>query len=184
MFLQRLVRKQPFMNKTIFLVFIAMGILLYSCNSGHQQEKSKYPRWVGDSHYDPSLDDSTFQICYTENKVKQYFNFSEGFKYKGEKSALEQVIFGAYQPVDVQESGWVRIRFVVNCNGDAGRFRLLQSDSNYQETSFDERITSQLMKIVKSLDGWVIMPSGEPAEDYYLYLIFKIENGQIIEILP
>ncbi|HKK38289.1 MAG TPA: hypothetical protein VJ949_02605, partial [Cryomorphaceae bacterium] len=82
------------------------------------------------------------------------------------------------------ESGWVRIRFVVNCRGESGRFRMICSDEHYESREFDARITDQLMAITKSLDGWKPLPDSENPDEYYQYLVFKIENGDLIEILP
>lgn len=163
------------------LALLLVSTIACSPDSAHE---SKYMRWVGDSEFDPAIDDSTWQICNYELIVKQYFNFSEGFKYTGEKTALIAAFDNGYTPVETDQSGWIRIRFVVNCKGEAGRFRITQSDKDYKETVFDNQITSQLLEITKSLDGWVPLPTGDVHEDYYLYLIFKIENGQIIEILP
>ncbi len=173
--------------KLTVLSFSLLGVLIIASCTNQEQEveqKPKYLRWVGDSVYDPEIDDPTFAVCHGEGMVKQYFNFSQGFKYNGERSTLLEKIYSRYEPVDVDESGWIRIRFVVNCKGQAGRFRLTQSDENYKERAFDQRISSQLMSIVQSLSGWALMPSAEKPEDYYLYLLFKIENGNITEVLP
>lgn len=168
--------------KSIFSILILLAVV--GCNSNAEiVEESKYLRWVGDSEFDPQLDDSTFQICYNESSVYQYFNFSQGMKYAGERTTLRKA-FEAYQNVDVPESGMVRIRFVVNCKGETGRFRLISSDANYQPFTFDSRITDQLLEITKSLDGWMPLPNLEEPMDYYQYLIFIIDNGQIKDILP
>ncbi|WP_339610225.1 hypothetical protein [uncultured Planktosalinus sp.] len=73
---------------------------------------------------------------------------------------------------------------MVNCEGKAGRFRVLQSDNEYRETKFDDAIVSQLENIIKGIEKWAILYSGETPVDYYMYLIFKITDGQLIEILP
>lgn len=173
------------MNKFNKVLLVFVTALLLACAAETDSEpESKYMRWVGDSAYDDAIDDSTFQICYYEHQVKQYFNFSEGFKYEGEKSALEETVHNSYVPIEIEQSGWIRIRFVVNCKGETGRFRITQSDTNYKETVFDSAITDQLLSITKSLDGWMKLPTDEDPQDYYLYLIFKIDNGSIIEIMP
>lgn len=167
-----------------FIFYLLVLFTIVSCNSNtNNPEESKYLRWVGDSEYDALMDDSAFQICHKESDVYQYFNFSQGMKYSGERTALRKA-FEVYQNVDVPESGMVRIRFVVNCKGETGRFRLITSDFNYQPFTFDARITDQLLEITKSLDGWIPLPNLEEPKDYYQYLIFKIENGEIKEILP
>jgi hypothetical protein len=57
-------------------------------------------------------------------------------------------------------------------------------NENYEEKVFDKSITEQLMSISKYLKGWKGKKYREKEIDYYQYLIFKIENGQLKEILP
>ncbi|MGL4629975.1 MAG: hypothetical protein ACRCVT_02120 [Leadbetterella sp.] len=79
----------------------------------------------------------------------------------------------------------IRIRFIVNYKGQTDRFRLIAMDENYKEKVFASSITEQLVKITKSLKGWGLMKyDSTHTFDYYQYLIFKMENGQIKEILP
>lgn len=148
-------------------------------------EKPNYLRWVGDIEQDDKQDDKAFGLCRTEAEVFQYFNTQKGFRYKGEKKALVEVFTQKYRPLKRKnQSGWIRIRFIVNCKGEAGRFRLIQSNENYEEFEFDAKIVNQLLQITKSLDGWEILEHKEQAIDYYLYLVFKMKDGEIKEILP
>ena len=167
-----------------FLPYFFMT-LLFSCQAEKEaKSQSKYLRWVGDIEFDAQLDDQNFKVCHGDSNVIQYFNTSKGFGYQGEKTAIWNIFQEKYQAVTRKnQNGWIRIRFIVNCEGKAGRFRLTAADQNYQRTTFDPKITSQLLKITKSLDGWQIL-ENDPPRDYYLYLIFKIEDGQILEILP
>lgn len=106
-------------------------------------------------------------------------------QYEGEKSALDKVFATLYKPIEkAKDSGMVRIRFLVNCKGQTGRFRMISSGHDYKEKQFDKTITDQLMSITKSLTGWKILSDKSEPKDYYQYLIFKIEDGQIKEILP
>jgi hypothetical protein len=67
-------------------------------------------------------------------KILQYFNLGKGPVYSGEKSKILNTFKSKYQPItDKNQNGLIRIRFIVNCEGKAGRFRVLQSDYNYQE---------------------------------------------------
>ncbi|MTI31068.1 hypothetical protein E1171_09630 [Cytophagales bacterium RKSG123] len=169
------------------MIFPFIVIFLFGCQKSKDessQQKSKYLRWVGDSKFDPEVDDPDFKACNGE-KVAQYFNFSMGLQYEGEKRALEKVFREKYNPLSREgESGLIRIRFVVNCKGKTGRFRLLQMDNDFQEKSFNPLITDQLLQITKGLTGWKRLPDTDNARDYYQYLIFKMEKGEIKEILP
>ena len=60
----------------------------------------------------------------------------------------------------------------------------MSMDEDYNEKTFLMSITDQLMEITKGLRGWKKKTYKGEAIDYYQYLIFKMEDGQIKEILP
>ena len=164
-----------------FTIVVMMVLLLFRCQS--QNNESKYPRWIGDIEKNIS-DNPNFEICNGENHIKQYFNNSKGLEYLGEKTALIKE-YKKFTPSEKKnQNGIIRIRFVVNCKGETGRFRILEADENYKEFKFDKKITTQLLKITKQLKGWESKTIRNNEIDYYQYLIFKIENGKIKEILP
>jgi len=165
----------------ILLIFVIFSFLS-SCSSEKQQ--SKYLRWVGDIEGDSTLDDPAFKLCHSELITKQYFHVGQGLLYDGEMLKIRDIFHSKYKSVDINQSGWIRIRFIINCRGEAGRFRVIESDENYQSRAFDSKITEQLIAITKSLDGWQPLPDAQNPEDYYQYLIFKIQGGDLIEILP
>lgn len=151
--------------------------------SGYSQT-SNYAKMTGDIQFDAQLDKKDFTLC-NDKYILQYFNNSEGLTYEGEKLAIEQASSEKYKSEGLKkESGFIRIRFVVNCKGETDRFRILASDENFQEKLFDDKITNQILQISKELNGWKPKKYQNVLYDYYQYLIFKIEKGQIIEILP
>ena len=165
-----------------FLVIVTL-LILGSCTA--EKKSQPYLRWVGDIPSNNAIDDPDFELCLEENWVKQYFHFDQGgLQYAGEKPAMDAYFQSNYQPVNSTESGWIRIRFIVNCKGETGRFRMIASDTNYEPYVFNQGITDQLMELTRKMDGWAILPNTEKPRDYYQYLVFKIESGQISEILP
>ncbi len=169
--------------KPIYLTFLLASFL--SCAQESKIIKEEYPpRHIGDIEFDPKLDNPDFKLCYPKY-VFQYFNNSGGIEYNGEKIAIDKTFEKKYNSEIVKkESGLIRIRFVVNCEGKTDRFRILGSDENYQEKEFDKSITDQLLTITKSLDGWNVKYYNDSVIDYYQYLIFKIKDGKILKILP
>ncbi len=147
------------------------------------EEVKEITGFVGDIAPDSALDDPAFEKC-NKGHVFQYFNDSNGLEYEGERPAIKAAFQGYNHQVVAGESGLIRIRFVVNCKGETGRFRLMAMDKNYEEKSFPETITEQLMKITQSLKGWQTKYIQGSEIDYYQYLIFKIEDAQLIEIMP
>lgn len=167
------------------LFYILALFLIFSCKT-ESKKQSKYPRWIGDIGFDVKKDNSDFAPCNGNENIRQYFHLSGAvFPFEGEKIALMNIFKKKYQSIKVNETGWlVRIRFIVNCKGKTGRFRLISSNSNYKNFTFDERITNQLLNITKNLLGWKRYEKNNIGYDYYQYLIFKIEKGHLIEILP
>ncbi len=171
------------MNKIIGII---LAVLFIGCHTKKvEPDEQKYLRWVGDIEQDITIDNKDFKLCSGDEKVIQYFNAAKGFRYKGEKTMLfkvfQQNFTSAYQE---NQNGWIRIRFIVNCKGETGRFRILESDFNYTKFYFKDTIKNQLLDITKKLDGWEPLKMEDQVKDYYQYLIFKIEKGQLTEILP
>ena len=142
---------------------------------------------VGDIPFNKELDNENFKIC-NESNIKQYYvrrSSDSPPTYLGEKRALENIIFSKYRfPQSANENGYITIRFIVNCNGETGRFRIEEMDLSYKSKKFDNNITDQLLEIVKNLKDWVPRKRNGKNLDFYQYLTFKMEKGQIVKILP
>jgi hypothetical protein len=150
---------------------------------------SLYPRSIGNIEFNPNLDKKDFQLCYPKYDAQYYYDAKDA-NYEGDKIVIEKEFKEKYKSEKVKkESGLIRIRFIVNCTGETDRFRILGMDEKYQEKVFDKSITDQLFQISKNLKGWKLKNfTSETGKilsyDYYQYLIFKIKDGQITEILP
>ncbi len=168
--------------RQLFLIFILLTTL-YSCGQT-QDKKVNYPLQIGDIYFNSKIDDPNFKLC-DEDRVLQYYNFGKGLQYKGEKVKInEHFKDGLKTQKQKDESGFLTIRFIVNCQGKTGRYRVQGMDNEYNEKTFNENLTSQLLNLTKHLDGWVIGEYEGKTYDYYQYLTFKIEKGKLIEIMP
>ena len=169
------------MTKILKLILF---IPLISFGQEKNETKSEYPNYVGDIEFNSEIDTKEFELCNSKH-IFQYFNNSGGLEYEGEKLAIERVFSEKYKSEFIKnETGLIRINFVVNCKGKTDRFRLISMNENYEEKVFDKSITDKLLSIAKNLKGWKGKRIREKEIDYYQYLIFKIENGQLKEILP
>lgn len=162
-------------------------ILLIPLFTNCQTEKatvSKYPAHVGDIVFNENLDDPDFKRCLSEKFTFQYYNDSKGFQYKGEKIKIEKKIKSLDLKNDKNSNGYITIRFLVNCEGKTGMFRIQQMDDEYKEKPFDKNLSDQLLSFTKNLNGWIPKEYDGKKVDYYQYLTYKIENGKVSEILP
>jgi len=166
------------------LVFAFTLVIFQSCGQT-QSTAATYQEHVGDISFDAKLDDPSFKICTNENNIAQYYNFGGGLQYVGEKIAIDNYFRENFKSrIQKNETGFLTIRFVVNCEGKTGRFRIEGMDNNYQSKKFDKELENQILKLTKQLDGWAVGESRGQKYDYYQYLTFKLTDGQIIEIMP
>lgn len=167
--------------KNIFLIILLIPLLI---NCQTEKAVSKYPSHVGNIEFDEKLDNPNFKRCLDEKYVFQYYNDSKGFQYKSEKRGIEKEILTLNLPENKEANGYITIRFVVNCEGKSGMFRMQQIDNEYKEYTFDKKLSDQLLNFTKKLNGWIPKEIEEKKVDYYQYLTYKIENGKVSEILP
>jgi hypothetical protein len=132
---------------------------------------------------------SGFQLCNTflapGDQKYPYYEYK-----KGRLGAIRRIVAREFQPVaGVKQSGLVRFRFVVNCQGKAGMFEMLTLDENYERCQFDTRITNQLRRICqeKIIDWEPGAGTGTDKDNVYdtvCLLTFRLKDGQIAEIFP
>lgn len=172
--------------KKNLLVILLLFFTFWSCQTDKNDgETQQYLRWVGDITYNEHTDTSDFRVCNGDDNVLQYFNLGEGPVYSDEKATILRTFKEQYKTLpNNKENGLIRIRFIVNCKGKAGRFRVLQSDYQYQQIEFDSEIVSQLLNTTQAIEQWKILYRNDIPVDYYMYLIFKISDGQLTEMLP
>ena len=165
----------------LLCALVLLGFL--GCSKG-QETASTYPNTIGDIVYDGTMDDPLFKAC-DPDKIIQYYHLGMGIPYKGEKAAIKFYFKENFDPIDVpDENGYITIRFIVNCQGKTGRFRTTEMDLEYNKKSFPSSISNQIKELTYGLNEWLPGERGEKMYDYYQHLIFKIRNGDIVEIMP
>jgi hypothetical protein len=140
---------------------------------------------VGDIRFDRNIDLPLFKTC-SEKNIPQYYSVNGG--YNGGRSEILRLakkrLFHPTASGSNSTDGFITIRFIVNCNGKSGRFRVLQVDKSYKTTQFDKTQVSAILKFTESLKDWKIGKNHQKPTDYYQYLTFVIQNGQTTDILP
>lgn len=167
-----------------YFFLLSLALLMVACHASQSTSKPPiYPAHVGDIAADPSLDDPSFVVC-QENHTPQYYSIKSEFK--GEKPALEAYFREKFikNKAHARESGYITIRFVVNCRGQTGRFRVQEIGLDYLPKKFPSALTSRLLELTKQLDGWLPGQYNSLQVDYYQYLTFTINKGDISQIMP
>jgi hypothetical protein len=168
--------------KQIFLLAVLLPSLV-SCGQAPQQSVV-YPTHVGDISFNEKTDDPEFKPCNSE-RVFQYYNFGKGFQYKGEKIAINEYFRSEFSALKkYNDTGFLTIRFIVNCEGKTGWFRIQQMGDDYKEKKFNKNLVEEILELTKKMDGWIPAEYESTKMDYYQYLTFKFQNGKLIEIMP
>jgi hypothetical protein len=83
-------------------------------------------------------------------------------------------------------SGYITFRFKIDCEGKiANNLEILQVDEEYKKKLFETRLINDLFLFIKTLSKWKIAISkSEKYYSYNTYLTFKINNGEITNIIP
>ena len=167
------------MNKRLKTTFRHLGLIIFLCSCG--QESKKYTNDIG--YIDPktAFGDKNFKTC--KNEIYEYYNSESNAGYKHGKKALWDSVLTKYS-VSLKESGYLTFRFVVNCEGKAGRYMVIQNNLDLEPKVFEDELISQLLTITQGLKEWrQVILENEP-RDYYMYITYKLLDGKIIEILP
>jgi hypothetical protein len=130
--------------------------------------------------------DSSFSLCGTGRKNPYYY---PQLRYRGEFRELKAYFYQYFAEENFKNlsnnSGIVRIQFQVNCNGTSGNFSIKNCDFKYKVCEINESISSKLLNLTKSLNGWI--PAKDEKGNYinsHKFFAFKIKDGQLIDILP
>jgi hypothetical protein len=166
-----------YINVTLLAIFS----LLFSFPTIAQQKENA--RMVFHIPFDPKLDDPAFSICEVEALHPYYSTNAKNRKDKRELVSYFSTNVKIVKNAE-SESGFVVIRFIINCQGQTGRFRMESFDKNYQPLTFNKGITDQLLMSTKNLKDWIPGQFENRMFDSYFYFCFKIKNGKLIDVLP
>ncbi|WP_298507321.1 hypothetical protein [uncultured Kordia sp.] len=171
---------------SLFPIAIIVALCVASC--GKQKEETFIPSenaFTADAHYiDPetALLSEGFTVC-NEDYILQYYN-PEHARYSKGKNELRNYILSNYTNKNYTDSGYLNIRFVINCNGEAGRYVIHENDLNLEPTTFTKDLKEQLFKLTTELKDWNPNFISGAFHDTYMYISYRIEHGNITEILP
>ncbi|SIT16282.1 hypothetical protein SAMN05421786_10745 [Chryseobacterium ureilyticum] len=172
------------MTKAVYLLLL-LFFTLFSCQA--EKNMSRYPDTVGDITFDEKLDEAGFEKCGKGKNIPfsfQYYHGPKMFQYKGEKIAIVEKLKKENIYSEKKINGYITVRFLVNCEGKTGLFRLKHMNSDLKDLALDEELENKLLKFTKSLNGWMPKEIEGLKVDYYQYLTYKIEDGKVSEVLP
>ena len=179
------------MDKAINGILYSTFLLTLGVMSGCNLSKKEEPFQVDTTKYLHSIGyiDSSevqlnkgFKVC-DEERIYQYYNPKEASYSKG-KNGLRNFILQHYKNEGYQDSGYLTIRFVINCEGQAGRYIIHENNLELVPTKLNPKMVAQLFDLTTQLKTWNPNIIFDKPSDSYVFLTYRIEDGEIMEILP
>lgn len=132
--------------------------------------------------YGCSSSTSNFELC--GGKLYPYYH--PQLNYEGNFYAIKNAFYSNYSVIDSpNNTGIVKIRFHVNCNGNTGNFKVETYSLDFTKATLDSRISNQLLLVTQELEGWIpaINEDGEKVNSHKFFS-FRIMKGKLVDILP
>lgn len=103
--------------------------------------------------------------------------------YKGGKPEFRKLIESNFSKGKYQDNGFLNFRFIIDCNGNIGDIETNELDNDFNYTEFSPELVKELYQLSFKKENWSLLKAEEP-RDMYMYLIYKIEDGEVVEIIP
>jgi len=165
-------------------ILIFSGLVAYSYYEfdwKYRVDSEKYPNAVGYIGATTASYTTDFSLCDTGRLIGYYHSAAPGI-YRGDKYAFKQRLQKKYRNNDYQDSGYLNLRFYINCHGEIGYLESNELDEDLERTDHTDELVEQIIQVVMRQDNWELF--GDSNANYYMYLNFKIKDGDIVEVLP
>ena len=123
--------------------------------------------------------DGNFKVC-DESIIPNYYGMDTD--YVGGKKAIKNKLLGNLQNLKFENSGLITYRFIVNCEGDIGRFRTQSTNLRLEKVEVEPDKLKSIEKALSNLEDWNPAKNKFNSYDSYYVLNFKIRNNRIVDI--
>lgn len=161
--------------------FLVLTIVVFSCQSKDHVDVDIYPSQFGEIPFDSTSDNPAFKLCNETDLVHSRTSLS----YVGGRQRIEEILREAFENHNntYEYNGYVLVRFLVNCQGKAGRLRFESMDEGFVKQKSPDGLVALIRKSIETLNEWTIVTPANEGKDHSKYLNLKIKNGQIDAII-
>jgi len=165
------------MGKTLF--YIILVCTFFSCDYYLINPHKNHVGVIEESYWN----NNDFKLCYNEKVFPGYYG-RKNAGFAKSKDTLDNYFHTLFDNNGFTNStGYITIRFIINCKGEAGRYEIKQVGPDFKETKFNTYLTDHLLNLVKNLDTWTAVEFQGYNYDSFYHITFKLENGELVEIL-
>jgi hypothetical protein len=167
-------------------VFLAYGYYAYSAyKEAFDTENKPYKRIIGYIDQDKALLNTEYKLC-DKGFIQRTYNGAGLDAYAINKKEFRDQLNTTFKTTDYNDSGYLNYRFLVNCEGNAGWFEIIEMNLDLEEQKLNPKLVNQLLEFTSNSKHWNILTytQDNTPYNYYMYVSYRIENGKITEIIP
>jgi len=112
-----------------------------------------------------------------------FYHSTAPYIYKGGKPAFKKYIQDNFSGKEYTDDGFLNFRFLIDCKGEIGDYEINPLNTELEISTLNKDLVNELSKLTLRKENWNALKTRE-IRDLYMYLIYKIENGEVVEILP
>lgn len=109
-------------------------------------------------------------------------------RYKGGFWVIKQHFYGKFPKPGFEtmadNTGIVRIRFWVNCHGEAGDYSVECCDFDYKPATVNPEIIKHLLHLLAELKDWIPGQLEGKTVNNHKFFAFRIDHGKLVDLLP
>ncbi|MCF6279787.1 MAG: hypothetical protein L3J14_05505 [Flavobacteriaceae bacterium] len=168
------------------LALLIIGILIFGylyINTKSSINKEKYPHYVGYIDQENALLNNVYELC-GKGLIHKTHHGAPDDAFEVSKKRFRETILSEYKNENYTDSGYLNFRFLVNCEGNAGWFEIIEMNLDLEEINLSDAMVNELLILTSNSKHWKILKHNKVSKNYYMYISYRIENGRIVEILP
>ncbi|MDH7446415.1 hypothetical protein [Aquimarina sp. 2201CG14-23] len=170
-----------FILAILLFILSTIGYLYYQTKGKYAVNKEKYPQYIGKIDAEKAIKSKGFELC-SGGKIRGYYHSAAPAIYKGSKLSFKNKILDSFNKNGYNDYGYLNLRFNVNCKGETGNVIVSELNTDLEPATLDQNLVNELFNLSVQSENWQI--TNEEDVNYYIYLLFKIEDGKVTEILP
>lgn len=159
------------------------AILYYNFYGKFEVDTQQFSHHIGYIDQEKALLNDTYTLC-GDRSIYKIHHGAPDDAFEGSKKQFKNFILSNYKNESYTDSGYLNFRFLINCEGNAGWFEIIEMNLDLEETPLDKNMVKQLLKLTSDSRNWAVFSYKNQPRNYYMYISYRIENGEIVEILP
>jgi len=162
-----------------------VAYIYYNHKNAFDTTGKPYKNYIGYINPDTALLNSTYTLC-NEGYIERTYNGAGLDAYYINKKEFRDQLALNYNGSEFTDSGYLNFRFLVNCEGNAGWFEIIELNLDLEETTLNPKMVANLLKFTSDSKHWNALKytKEDLTYNYYMYVSYRIENGKITEIIP